>query len=315
MFKKATKKQSKLRLALFGVSGGGKTYSALRLATGLGGKIAVIDTEHGSASKYSDRFDFDVCNIEKASISNILMCMREAQDYDVLIIDSLTHAWNELLQEVDKIAKAKYGGNNWSGWSDGNKKQNELIKAILTFPGHVIATMRAETNWTTAVNDRGKVVPVRIGEAPKQGKQIEFEFDMLMQVSQDHQAVVLKDRTGKFQDECFLIEENFGKELVNWLEDGETNNDDDDELADFEREAYKKAVEREKTSNDPLLPLDDNAFIEGFKKRVLNILQPAQVKLFMKKNNISISDINSLRDFVSNHDIEISAQGFLESIE
>lgn len=313
MFKKATKKQSKLRLALFGVSGGGKTYSALRLATGLGGKIAVIDTEHGSASKYSDRFDFDVCNIEKASISNILMCMREAQDYDVLIIDSLTHAWNELLQEVDKIAKAKYGGNNWSGWSDGNKKQNELIKAILTFPGHVIATMRAETNWTTTVNDRGKVVPVRIGEAPKQGKQIEFEFDMLMQVSQDHQAVVLKDRTGKFQDECFLIEENFGKELVNWLEDGETNNDD--ELADFEREAYKKAVEREKTSNDPLLPLDDNAFIEGFKKRVLNILQPAQVKLFMKKNNISISDINSLRDFVSNHDIEISAQGFLESIE
>lgn len=315
MFKKATKKQSKLRLALFGVSGGGKTYSALRLATGLGGKIAVIDTEHGSASKYSDRFDFDVCNIEKASISNILMCMREAQDYDVLIIDSLTHAWNELLQEVDKIAKAKYGGNNWSGWSDGNKKQNELIKAILTFPGHVIATMRAETNWTTAVNDRGKVVPVRIGEAPKQGKQIEFEFDMLMQVSQDHQAVVLKDRTGKYQDECFLIEENFGKELVNWLEDGETNNNDDDELADFEREAYKKAVEREKTSNDPLLPLDDNAFIEGFKKRVLNILQPTQVKLFMKKNNISISDINSLRNFVSNHDIEISAQGFLESIE
>lgn len=220
MFKKATKKQAKLRLALFGVSGGGKSYSSLRIAKGLGGKVAAIDTEHGSLSKYSDRFDFDVCDLEKPTINNILMCMEEAKGYDVLIIDSLTHAWNELLQENERTAKAKYAGNNWSAWADSNQKQNALINAILDFPGHIICTMRAETNWTTTTNDKGKVVPIRVGEAPKQGKQIEFEFDMLMQISQEHQAVVLKDRTGKFQDECFLIDESFGEQLNAWLSEG-----------------------------------------------------------------------------------------------
>lgn len=222
MFKKATKKQAKLRLALFGVSGSGKTYTALRIATGLGGKIAVIDTERHSACKYSDRFDFDVCELEKPTINNMIMTIKEAENYNVLIIDSLTHAWLELLQEVERIAKTKFGGNSWSAWSEGTPKQMSLINALLDFKGHIIVTMRTETNWTTTTNDKGKVVPVRVGEAPKQGKGIEYEFDMLMQISPEHDALVIKDRTGKFQDECITKpDENFGKELMNWLNDGE----------------------------------------------------------------------------------------------
>ena len=183
-FKKATKKNAKLRLALFGVSGSGKTYSALRIAKGLAGdkgKIAFIDTERGSASKYADRFNFDVCDLEKATINNLKMMIDDASGYDVLIIDSLTHAWLELLQEVEQTARAKFGGNTWSAWSEGTPKQQSLINSILNFNGHIIATMRVETNWTTTVNDKGKVVPVRVGEAPKQGKGLEYEFDMLMQ--------------------------------------------------------------------------------------------------------------------------------------
>lgn len=222
MFKKATKKQAKLRLALFGVSGSGKTYTALRIATGLGGKIAVIDTERHSACKYSDRFDFDVCELEKPTINNMIMTIKEAENYNVLIIDSLTHAWLELLQEVERIAKTKFGGNSWSAWSEGTPKQMSLINALLDFKGHIIVTMRTETNWTTTTNEKGKVVPVRVGEAPKQGKGIEYEFDMLMQISPEHDALVIKDRTGKFQDECITKpDEEFGKELMNWLNDGE----------------------------------------------------------------------------------------------
>ena len=222
MFKKATKKQAKLRLALFGVSGSGKTYTALRIATGLGGKIAVIDTERHSACKYSDRFDFDVCELEKPTINNMIMTIKEAENYNVLIIDSLTHAWLELLQEVERIAKTKFGGNSWSAWSEGTPKQMSLINALLNFNGHIIVTMRTETNWTTTTNDKGKVVPVRVGEAPKQGKGIEYEFDMLMQISPEHDALVIKDRTGKFKDECITKpDEEFGKELMNWLNDGD----------------------------------------------------------------------------------------------
>ena len=220
-FKKATKEQAKLRLALFGVSGSGKTYTALRLAKGLGGKIAVIDTERNSACKYSDRFDFDVCDAKKPSIENLKMFIDEARGYDVLIIDSMTHAWLELLQEVEKLAKTKFGGNTWSAWSEGTPKQMSLINALLDFPGHIIATMRVETNWTTVTNEKGKVVPVRVGEAPKQGKGIEYEFDMLMQISPEHDALVIKDRTGKYQDEVIqLPDEEFGKSLGEWLKDG-----------------------------------------------------------------------------------------------
>ena len=181
-FKKATKEKAKLRLAVFGVSGSGKTFSALRIAKGLGGKIAVIDTERNSACKYSDRFDFDVCDAKKPSIENLKMFIEEAKSYDVLIIDSMTHCWLELLQEVEKLAKTKFGGNTWSAWSEGTPKQMSLINALLDYPGHIIATMRVETNWTTVTNEKGKVVPVRVGEAPKQGKGIEYEFDMLMQI-------------------------------------------------------------------------------------------------------------------------------------
>lgn len=301
MFQKATKEQSKLRLALFGVSGGGKTYSALRLAKGLGGKIAVIDTEHGSASKYSDRFDFDVCNLDKSTINNILMCMDQAKSYDVLIIDSLTHAWNELLQEVDKIAKAKYGGNSWSGWADGNKKQTDLINAILSFPGHVIATMRAETNWTTTVNDKGKMVPIRIGEAPKQGKQIEFEFDMLMQISQDHQAVVLKDRTGKYQDECFVIDENFGKDLAIWLTDGHTSNNN----------SIKSPSQSE------IHALDEGVFLEQFKESCKRLMNNKQIKLFMKQNKLNIDEPQKIVELMKRDDysLDLEIAKFLQEVE
>ena len=221
MFKKATKKNAKLRLALFGVSGAGKTMSALRIAKGIvgeNGKIAVIDTERRSACKYADRFDFDVCELDKPTVNNLKLTIEKAKDYDVLIVDSMTHSWLELIAEVEQLAKAKFGGNTWSAWSEGTPKQLSLINSLLDFPGHIIATMRVETNWTTITNEKGKVVPVRVGEAPKQGKGIEYEFDMLMQMSQDHNAIVIKDRTGKYQDEVIpLPDEDFGKALADWL--------------------------------------------------------------------------------------------------
>lgn len=305
MFQKATKEQSKLRLALFGVSGGGKTYSALRLAKGLGGKIAVIDTEHGSASKYSDRFDFDVCNLDKPTINNILMCMEQAKNYDVLIIDSLTHAWNELLQEVDKIAKAKYSGNSWSSWADGNKKQTDLINAILSFPGHVIATMRAETNWTTTVNDKGKMVPIRIGEAPKQGKQIEFEFDMLMQISQDHQAVVLKDRTGKYQDECFMIDEKFGEDLAAWL----TNSN---KPCCIDNLPSSEIVSHTLTPNS-----SEEVFLEQFKETCKRLMNNKQIKLFMKQNKLNIDEPQKIIELMKKDDysLDLEIAKFLDEVE
>lgn len=224
-FKKATKAAAKLRAAIFGPSGAGKTFTSLRVAAGLAGTgtIAVIDTERGSASKYADRFAFDVLELEDQTIGGYCEAIRQAADagYAVLIIDSLSHGWQTLLEEVEKLAKAKYRGNTWSAWSEGTPLQRKLVQAILGFPGHVIATMRSKTEWTTVDDGRGKKSPQRVGLAPEQGKGVEYEFDLLVEISTEHIANVIKDRTGKFQDK--LLEkpgEGFGQELAAWLAEG-----------------------------------------------------------------------------------------------
>jgi len=224
-FRKATKAQAKLRAAVFGPSGGGKTMSALRIGRGLAGPtgaVAVIDTERGSASKYSDRFDFDVHDLKDYTVQGYVEAIKSAHGYDVLVIDSLSHGWQSLLEEVEKLAKAKYRGNTWSAWSEGTPLQKKLVNAILDFPGHVLATIRSKTEWTTVEDGRGKKVPQRIGMAPEQGKGIEYEFDLLLEISTEHFANVIKDRTGRFQDRIIdRPDEEFGRQLALWLADGE----------------------------------------------------------------------------------------------
>jgi hypothetical protein len=225
-FKRATKATALLRAAVFGPSGAGKTFTALSVAPGLagpGGRIALIDTERGSASKYSDRFEFDVLELADQTVDGYVEAvgLAAAERYPVLIIDSLSHGWQSLLEEVEKLAKAKYRGNTWSAWSEGTPLQRKLVRAILDYPGHVIATMRSKTEWITVDDGKGRKAPQRVGLAPEQGKGIEYEFDLLIEISTDHIANVIKDRTGKFQDK--LIEKpgkEFGAALASWLAQG-----------------------------------------------------------------------------------------------
>ncbi|MCE5230489.1 ATP-binding protein [bacterium] len=221
MFQPATKYGSKLRGAFYGVSGAGKTYTALRVATGIGGRIAVICTEHGAARKYADRFNFDVEELrEDRSIDRYLDALKAAVGYNVTIIDSMSHAWQELLTENDQLAKSRFRGNTFQAWSDSTPKQRRFIETILECPYHVIATLRSNTEWQTTSAD-GKFKPVRIGTKPEQGKGIEFEFDFLLELSAEHIGTVVKDRTGRYQDAIIdKPDEKFGAELAAWLADG-----------------------------------------------------------------------------------------------
>jgi len=226
-FAKAERAQLYLRCALFGPSGSGKTMTALRMAKGIADKmgvpVAVIDTEARSASKYADRFAFEVDNLEKKTIDHYLVSMESAKKagYKVLVIDSLSHAWRELTEEVDRIAQSSASKNTFSPWAKVNPKQKRFIDAILNYPGHIIATMRSKTEWVVGEGKNGKTAPEKLGLAPEQGKGIEYEFDLLVELNQRHEAVVTKDRTGKFQDE--IIEkpgEDFGVALYDWLASG-----------------------------------------------------------------------------------------------
>jgi len=223
MFKKAEKTQSKLWCAIYGTSGSGKTISALRIATGMGGKMAVIDSERGSASKYADRFTFDTLILEDKTIKGYTVAIEEAKKggYEILVIDSMSHAWQELLEEIEQLAKQKYQGNIFRAWAEGTPKQRDFIDTILNFPGHVIVTMRSKTEWGVDTDEKGKMKPRKLGLAPEQGKNIEYEFDLLLVLNDEHVAKVEKDRTGKYQD-AYITKpgEDFGKELIAWLKEG-----------------------------------------------------------------------------------------------
>ena len=223
MFKKAEKTQSKLRLALFGPPGSGKTMTALKMAVGMSNKIAVIDSEHGTASKYSDRYAFDVINLEKKNIAEYTEAIKAAaaSGYEVLVIDSLSHAWQELLEDIEKLAKSKYNNNTFRAWGEGTPLQREFTETVLTFPGHVIATMRSKIEYSIEKDDKGRTVIEKKGLAPEQGKSIEYEFDFLMELNQAHRAFISKDRSGKYQDKEYdKPGEELGKELAAWLSEG-----------------------------------------------------------------------------------------------
>ncbi|MDR2741241.1 MAG: ATP-binding protein [Treponema sp.] len=216
-----------LRCAIYGPSGSGKTMTALRMAKGIadktGCRYAVIDSEARSASKYAGRFSFVVDNLENKNIEGYIAAMNEAcrAGYQVLVIDSLSHAWRELTEEVDRITQASVSKNSLLSWGKAGPKQKRLVEAILNFPGHIIATMRSKTEWVIGEGKNGKSAPQKIGLAPEQGKGIEYEFDLLMELTQTHQAVVTKDRTGKFQDEVIdKPGEDFGVILWDWLSGG-----------------------------------------------------------------------------------------------
>lgn len=227
MFKKAERKKAKLRLALCGPSGSGKSYSSLLLAQGLGGRIAMIDTERGSGELYSHLCDYDVCQIAPPfTVKKYLDAIKGAEDagYGTIIIDSLTHAWaaeGGLLDLVDKKTAASSSRNSYTAWRDVTPMHNSLVDAMLQSSCHIIATMRTKTAYEIQENDRGKKAPVKIGTAPVQRDGMDYEFTTVFDISPErHMATVNKDRTSLFDGQVFVINAETGIKLKAWLEGG-----------------------------------------------------------------------------------------------
>lgn len=229
-FKAATKKQAKLRMGLMGPAGSGKTYTALQIATGLGGRIAALDSEHGSMSKYAGAkgpFAFDVDeDFEDYSIATYIGKIQAAAKagYDVLIIDSLSHAWvgkGGALEQVDRLASAGKGNKFTDGWSKVTPQQTRLIETILAYPGHVILTLRTKTEYV--LRDRnGKSAPEKVGLAPIQRDGIEYEMDVAVSLDLKGSLSVEKTRCPDLKDGVYAYEDvpRMVAKLKAWLDDG-----------------------------------------------------------------------------------------------
>lgn len=225
--RKAIRKKAKLRLGIAAPSGAGKTYSSLLLAFGLGEKVGLIDTEQGSGDLYADLGDYDVIQIEAPyTTDKYLQAIKafEQANYDVIIIDSLSHAWagdGGLLDKQGKIAESGKG-NGYAAWRTVTPEHNALVNAMLSSTCHVIATMRSKQEYVLQDNGSGKKVPKKVGMAPVQRDGMEYEFTVMFDIDINHHAVSTKDRTRLFDGKIFKITPETGEQLLIWLNDGVT---------------------------------------------------------------------------------------------
>jgi len=223
-FRTAQRERAKLRLGIAGPSGSGKTYSALLIASGLTSwdKIAVIDSENGSADLYAQLGGYSVLDLEAPyDPDKYVEAIKIAENagFKVLVIDSLSHAWageGGILDQQGKAADSKYKGNSWAAWREFTPKHNALIEAILKSSCHIIATLRSKTEYAQ-VTEGGKPVVKKLGMAPIQRDGLEYEFTAFIDLSVEHTATASKDRTGIFDGRYFKPDSNTGIKLLSWL--------------------------------------------------------------------------------------------------
>lgn len=230
-FVKATKKQAKGRVLLEAVSGGGKTWTGLHTALAMaeGGRVAVIDSEHGSAALYGDLFDFDVMEIAAPyTPQKYIDAIRLAENegYAVALLDSLSHSWagsGGVLQMVDD-AKVRFHGNTAMAWSVGTPAWQALIDAMLQSRMHIIATLRSKSKMIEETDDRGKVKGYKkAGTEPVARDGIEFEFTISAELDREHNMVVGKSRCPLLPPGTVLRQPkgDLGESLLEWLNSGE----------------------------------------------------------------------------------------------
>lgn len=216
--RKSERSKAKIKMALQGPSGSGKTMSALLLAQGLTNgdmsKIAVIDSENGSANLYAHLGSYSVLGLENPHsperyIQAIDVCLKSG--IEVIIIDSTSHCWDFLIDY-----HASLPGNSFTNWSKITPMQKSFVDKILQCNAHVIATMRVKQDYVISEKN-GKMVPEKVGLKAIQRDEISYEFTIVFDIDSKHFATASKDRTLLFEGKPqFLINTHTGKKILEW---------------------------------------------------------------------------------------------------
>lgn len=227
--RKATRKKAKIRLGLSAVSGAGKTYSAILIASGLCGdisKVAIIDTENSSADLYAHLGDYNVLPLTAPfSPEKYIAAIKECEDagMEVIIIDSITHEWDGqggVMDLVDQI-----GGGFSVAWKQMGPRHEKFKQSIIQSSCHIITTVRRKQEYVLQeeVNKQGRVVqkPVKAGMKEVTREGWEYELTINLEIDQRHNATASKDRTGLFMGKpAFIPSKETGEMIREWCESG-----------------------------------------------------------------------------------------------
>ena len=243
-FRKAKREQVRIKVSISGPAGAGKTMSSLLMAYGLTraefpnlseeqiwDKICLIDTESGSGSLYVGKQvgtttigaynTIDLTPPFEPSVFVDAIHMAEEHGMNVIIIDSLSHAWAGSGGALDMQGKiAERSGNSWTAWRSVTPQHNKLVDAMLQSPAHIIANMRAKMEYQQTTNSEGKKQIKAMGMGVVMREGIEYEFTCSFMLDYDHVANATKDRTTLFDGKYFVIDANTGKQMYAWLSSG-----------------------------------------------------------------------------------------------
>lgn len=259
-----------LRMGLYGSSGSGKSYTALRIATELGyEKIGIVDTENRSARRYAKTFSrrFQSLELEHFSPRDYIEAIRAAEQagIDVLVIDSLSHAWmgrGGVLEMVDQAAKRQARGgapNSFNGWREVTPEHNRLVEALVHAKMHLIVTMRVKTDYVVEKDDKGKSVPRKVGLAPIQRDGLEYEFDVVGDISPEHELFITKSRCPALSDAVISKPgPELAKTLREWLDGAGPVVDEVNDALDEKTRPPAKQTWRDRVAAAPTVDALDN---------------------------------------------------------
>jgi len=216
------RKKARIKMALQGTAGSGKTYSSLLLAQGLANgdfsKVAIIDTENGSADLYAHLGQYNVLTLTppftpETYIKAIDLCVKSGME--VIILDSISHCWDYLLEYHASLA-----GNSFANWAKITPRQKAFVDKLLQAEAHIITTMRTKQDYVLNQKD-GKYVPEKVGLKAVQRDGLDYEFTLVFEVDIKHFSLASKDRTGLFMGKPeFVINTATGEKILEWCNSG-----------------------------------------------------------------------------------------------
>jgi hypothetical protein len=191
---KAVRSAIPLFIGICGASGSGKTYSALRLASGIrrvaGGKIVVVDTENGRALHYAESFEFEHLPFSPpfnpSSYVDAIEAAIEAGAKTV-IVDSMSHEHTGIggvlemhEAEVQRLSsKMSESAASFPAWAVPKAERRQLLNYLSRLDVNLIACFRAKQKVVLEKNDRGRNEPRNIGWMPEAAPEFAFEMSAL----------------------------------------------------------------------------------------------------------------------------------------
>lgn len=245
-FRKATRENVGLIIGLIGASGSGKTYTAMRLASGICGDkpFCVIDTEAGRAKHYADQFNFDHGDLKPPfrpdAYAEAIMAADKA-GYPVIVVDSCSHEWagdGGILDwaddELSRMAGDDYAKRErvkMASWIKPKMAHKAMVQKLLQVRAHLILCFRAEEKVEMVKNAQGKmeIVPKKSaigldGWMPVCEKNMPYELTASFLLMATHPGIPHPIKLQEQHKPLFPLDkpitEESGKRLAAWASGG-----------------------------------------------------------------------------------------------